>query len=260
MSTHKKCVNSCHRFSIFRFFNPSLQICAGAIRARYDYDPFGRTTKVQGDLDADFRYTGFYYDQATGLYFSGTRVYSPDLARWLTRDTIGEGGGINLYRYVENNPVNNVDPSGRFTIVEVGIGLGLLGAGLLYLALNPPHPIFIPPSALPGYNPGIPVDNPFPPSQGPDSPTQPESFPWEQPYDPYAPLVFPDSPDWNIPYSNDMAGHRKKRPCMSDVYTKPRAGGPEKKDPRMDQKPPPRGPKPPKPPKPPGYFKGPKIK
>ena len=33
---------------------------AGAVRARYDYDPYGRRTKVAGDLDADFGYTGHY--------------------------------------------------------------------------------------------------------------------------------------------------------------------------------------------------------
>ena len=85
---------------------------SGAIRARYDYDPFGRTTKVSGDLDADFRFQGMYYHTASGLYFTLTRIYDPNLDRWLTRDTIGEAGGINLYRFVGNNPVNKVDPLG----------------------------------------------------------------------------------------------------------------------------------------------------
>ena len=32
----------------------------GAVRARYDYDPFGNTTKVSGDLNLDFGYTGHH--------------------------------------------------------------------------------------------------------------------------------------------------------------------------------------------------------
>jgi hypothetical protein len=34
------------------------------------------------------------------------------LQRWLNRDPIGEAGGINLYGFVANNPVNFVDPHG----------------------------------------------------------------------------------------------------------------------------------------------------
>jgi RHS repeat-associated protein len=85
---------------------------AGSLVARYDYDPFGRRTLVSGTDLADFGFTDFYYDQASGLDLTWFRAYDASLGRWLTRDPIGENGGINIYAYVLNNPVNGADPQG----------------------------------------------------------------------------------------------------------------------------------------------------
>ena len=47
------------------------------------------------------------------LYTYGARYYDAKAGRFITRDPIGfEGGDINLYGYVQNNPVNWIDPSG----------------------------------------------------------------------------------------------------------------------------------------------------
>ncbi len=85
---------------------------AAAVQARYDYDPYGRRTKISGALDADFGFTGHYTHAASGLCLALFRAYGADTGRWLNRDPIGELGGLNLYGYVGNNPINYFDPLG----------------------------------------------------------------------------------------------------------------------------------------------------
>ncbi|MBI5557695.1 MAG: DUF2778 domain-containing protein [Deltaproteobacteria bacterium] len=43
---------------------------------------------------------------------TNARYFSPETGRYLTPDPIGLEGGINPYVYVENNPVNMIDPFG----------------------------------------------------------------------------------------------------------------------------------------------------
>jgi RHS repeat-associated protein len=82
------------------------------IRARYDYDPYGRRAKVSGDLDSDFLFTGHYYHTVSGLYLTLHRAYDADTGRWLNRDPMGEWDGSNLYAFVHNDPMNLVDVTG----------------------------------------------------------------------------------------------------------------------------------------------------
>ena len=59
------------------------------------------------------RFSSKYRDAETGLYYFGYRYYNPTLGKWLTRAPLEEAGGLNLYGFVGNDPINAVDPDGR---------------------------------------------------------------------------------------------------------------------------------------------------
>src|SRR5207237_10725445 len=81
----------------------------GTVVARYDYDPYGRSTTVLGTTPTDFNFTGLYRHSKSNLDLAVFRAYDSDLGRWLSRDPIGEKGGLNLYRYCGNRPVRSTD-------------------------------------------------------------------------------------------------------------------------------------------------------
>jgi RHS repeat-associated protein len=83
----------------------------GAVRAQYGYTPWGERTKLSGDVDTDEGFTGHWHHRS-GLVLTWFRAYDPTTGRWLSRDPIGERGGLNLYGYIVNNPLNDTDPLG----------------------------------------------------------------------------------------------------------------------------------------------------
>ena len=86
----------------------------GNVVARYLYDPFGNLLAKSGAM-ADvnrYRFSSKEVHPTSGLYYYGYRFYEPNLQRWLNEDPIGEAGGINLYGFVGNTPINLVDVFG----------------------------------------------------------------------------------------------------------------------------------------------------
>ncbi len=95
----------------------------GSRVASYDYDPYGNPTQSDGQAATDFRYAGMFYHQESGLYLTRFRAYDPATGRWLSRDPVGQLGGVNLYAYAEPDPVSYRDPAGNgafATLVDKG--------------------------------------------------------------------------------------------------------------------------------------------
>ena len=89
----------------------------GAIVSYEEYYPYGSTSYQGGRSVAEvglkrYRYTGKERDGETGLYYHGARYYAAWLGRWVSCDPIGIAGGINVFVYTSNSPINRIDPNG----------------------------------------------------------------------------------------------------------------------------------------------------
>jgi len=96
-----------------------LDVDSGSVSAQYEYGPFGellRATSSAASLNP-FRFSTKYADAETGLLYYGFRYYNPSTGRWLSRDPVGERGGANLYRVVNDNPIRYVDALGKDVFV-----------------------------------------------------------------------------------------------------------------------------------------------
>jgi RHS repeat-associated protein len=74
----------------------------------YTYELFG---KVIVGADGEQSFTGKKQD-STGLLYFGARFYDPEIGRFITQDPAKQD--LNWYAYCGNNPINRVDPDGKY--------------------------------------------------------------------------------------------------------------------------------------------------
>jgi RHS repeat-associated protein/uncharacterized repeat protein (TIGR01451 family) len=85
-----------------------LTDASGAVTGTYAYDSFGKPAAANA-APSRSTFTGYQYDQTSGLYYAGARYYDPNTGRFLSEDPIP---AVNGYPYAGNDPVNNVDVNG----------------------------------------------------------------------------------------------------------------------------------------------------
>jgi RHS repeat-associated protein len=122
---------------------------SNAVVAKYLYDAFGNILSKAGLLaDANlYRFSSKEAHPNSGLVYYLYRYYDPNLQRWPNRDPIEENGGINLYGFIDNDPVDYSDI----------FGLMPPGAGYPHFPSKPKRP---PPPKPPGNPPAdVPINN-----------------------------------------------------------------------------------------------------
>ncbi|MBI6856214.1 RHS repeat protein [Pseudomonas cichorii] len=92
----------------------------GGLISQESYYPFGGTAwwAARSAVDAKYktvRYSGKERD-ASGLYYYGFRYYAPWLQRWINPDPAGDIDGLNLFRFVGNNPIVAFDDNGSIAV------------------------------------------------------------------------------------------------------------------------------------------------
>jgi RHS repeat-associated protein len=109
-----------------RFLTDSL----GTVTDAYVYDAYGNTLSSSGTTTNNYLYTGEQFDRNLGEYYLRARYYNPSEGRFTGRDPfdgmLEEPLSLNKYAYVHGNPINNTDPTGMYSMAEVGISLALI--------------------------------------------------------------------------------------------------------------------------------------
>ena len=82
--------------------------------ATLSYDEFGIPASTN---TLRFQYTGQAWLPEVGMYHYKARNYSPTLGRFVQADPDGYDDGMNVYDYVQGDPINRIDPTGRFACI-----------------------------------------------------------------------------------------------------------------------------------------------
>jgi RHS repeat-associated protein len=90
---------------------------AGQVTLAQSYDPFGASFETFGSGESDFGYTGESWDAEAALLYLRARYYEPAIGRFVSKDPWqGDSSrpqSLNAWSYVQGNPLNFTDPSGR---------------------------------------------------------------------------------------------------------------------------------------------------
>jgi RHS repeat-associated protein len=82
----------------------------------YQYSSFGSLQKKEARVPNTFTYTGEAYEEESQLIYLRNRYYDPELGRFISPDpdfgSIMNPQSLNPYTYVNNNPLNYIDPLG----------------------------------------------------------------------------------------------------------------------------------------------------
>ena len=87
----------------------------GTTMNKYAYSPFGELLVEQEQVTLNIGFNTKYEDES-GLTYYNNRYYSHSLDRFISQDPIFEEGGVNLYSFTVNDPLNHWDILGEASV------------------------------------------------------------------------------------------------------------------------------------------------
>jgi RHS repeat-associated protein len=101
----------------------ALTNSAGSVTDTYNYESFGTVLNQTGTTPNNYLFTGEQFDNSLNNYYLRARYYDQSIGRFTQMDTwMGNNSDpmtLHKYLYANANPVNNVDPTGNFSIGSV---------------------------------------------------------------------------------------------------------------------------------------------
>ena len=99
----------------------------GAFKGTQDHLPFGEEGGTSGTPEKH-RFTSYERDGESGTDYAVNRQYALSTGRFMRPDPITGTNGVpqsfNRYAYVQNDPINSVDPEGLFLFISYNFGSG----------------------------------------------------------------------------------------------------------------------------------------
>jgi RHS repeat-associated protein len=108
----------------------ALTDTTGTVTDTYDYDAFGNLLHSTGTTPNNYLFSGEQFDPDLGLYYNRARYLNTSTGRFWSMDTYEgvakEPASLHKYLYVGTDPINSIDPSGRFGMEDVTAALGVI--------------------------------------------------------------------------------------------------------------------------------------
>ena len=109
----------------------ALTDSSGIVTDRYVYDAFGRTIGQVGSTGNVYLFAGEQRDMATGLDYLRARYLDTGSGRFFGMDPFqgfqNQPMSLHRFMYANANPVNNIDPSGEITLIQLTVTSAIIG-------------------------------------------------------------------------------------------------------------------------------------
>ena len=117
----------------------------GTVAENYSYDGYGvmlgANANAADSAGTSMLYAGEQFDTSLQMYYNRARYYDQNIGRFNRLDPYSgntqDPQSLHKYLYVHCNPVNNVDPSGEFTLkglcisMAIGAAIGAIAGGII---------------------------------------------------------------------------------------------------------------------------------